>query len=190
MFLGIAVIIVLGVLVINYFRNLPTGTTFPTGVSTEDQQGGSETYTVQEGQSLWEIAEDVYGDGFQWTKIAQANNITDPNSIEEGQTLTIPALESDELAMETEEETSTPRPEDDQPLAETPTEAMQEEVSEPAEVAEGTTYTVQKGDSLWKIAQEVYGDPYQWVAIAKANDLVNPDLIHAGNVFVLPAIGK
>jgi hypothetical protein len=44
------------------------------------------------------------------------------------------------------------------------------------------TYTVQAGDSLWKIAQKEYGDPYKWVNIAKKNNLVNPDLIFAGNV--------
>jgi hypothetical protein len=30
-------------------------------------------YTVKQGDTLWEIAEAVYGDGFQWTKILDAN---------------------------------------------------------------------------------------------------------------------
>jgi nucleoid-associated protein YgaU len=43
-----------------------------------------------------------------------------------------------------------------------------------------------KGDSLWKIAVRAYGDGYKWVSIAKANKLVNPNLIHSGNVLTLP----
>ena len=47
-----------------------------------------------------------------------------------------------------------------------------------------TTYTVMSGDSLWKISgkSEVYGNPYQWPLIYKANadkiqdaDLIHPD---------------
>jgi nucleoid-associated protein YgaU len=54
----------------------------------------------------------------------------------------------------------------------------------------GTTvvgsYTVVKGDSLWSIAVKAYGDGYKWVSIAKANKLDNPNVIHAGNVLVIP----
>jgi nucleoid-associated protein YgaU len=32
------------------------------------------TYTVKSGDTLWEIAEAVYGDGGQWTKILDANS--------------------------------------------------------------------------------------------------------------------
>ena len=48
------------------------------------------------------------------------------------------------------------------------------------------TYTVVEGDSLWDIAVRSYGDGYQWVKIAKANNLANPDLIYPGNVFKIP----
>jgi len=37
-----------------------------------DIQGGS--YTVVEGDTLWEIAEAAYGDGTQWNKILEANS--------------------------------------------------------------------------------------------------------------------
>lgn len=48
------------------------------------------TYTVCSGDTLWALAVTYYGDGTQWTKIATANNITDPGNLTIGQVLTIP----------------------------------------------------------------------------------------------------
>lgn len=48
------------------------------------------TYTVKKGDFLWEIAVRAYGDGFAWVKIAQANNLANPDLIFEGNNLTIP----------------------------------------------------------------------------------------------------
>jgi nucleoid-associated protein YgaU len=50
----------------------------------------TDTYTVQKGDSLWTIAVRSYGDGYQWTKIASANNITHPNVIHAGNVLSLP----------------------------------------------------------------------------------------------------
>lgn len=51
------------------------------------------------------------------------------------------------------------------------------------------TYTVQKGDSLSKIAREHYGDGARWRAIFDANrdQISNPDLIHPGQVLKIPS---
>jgi nucleoid-associated protein YgaU len=53
---------------------------------------------------------------------------------------------------------------------------------------EARTYTVRKGDSLSRIAKEVYGDAQQWRKIHEANrDIIDdPDLIHPGQVLKLP----
>ena len=51
------------------------------------------------------------------------------------------------------------------------------------------TYTVVKGDSLSKISQKFYGDAKKWKVIYEANKSVigsNPDLIHPGQVYVIP----
>ena len=50
----------------------------------------------------------------------------------------------------------------------------------------GGTYEVAKGDNLWNIAVRAYQDGYRWVDIAKENDLLNPGIIHPGNVLRLP----
>lgn len=54
------------------------------------------------------------------------------------------------------------------------------------------THTVQKGDSLSKIAQQVYGRADRWHAIFDANrdQIDDPDLIHPGQVLVLPDLPK
>ena len=51
------------------------------------------TYTVQEGDSLWQIAIAVYGDGYQWSEIYQANQLKigfNPGLIVPGTVLIMP----------------------------------------------------------------------------------------------------
>ncbi|WP_150121488.1 LysM peptidoglycan-binding domain-containing protein, partial [Sulfitobacter sp. HI0023] len=48
--------------------------------------------------------------------------------------------------------------------------------------------TVQKGDTLWAISRERYGDGLLYVRVFEANsdDIRDPDLIYPGQVFDLP----
>jgi nucleoid-associated protein YgaU len=57
-----------------------------------------------------------------------------------------------------------------------------------ASPAAGKTYTVQKGDSLSKIAKREYGDAQQWRRIFEANrdTIKDPDLIYPGQVVRIP----
>jgi nucleoid-associated protein YgaU len=50
------------------------------------------------------------------------------------------------------------------------------------------TYTVEKGDSLSKIAKHLLGDAKLWPRIYEANRSIisNPDLIHPGQVLTIP----
>ena len=52
------------------------------------------------------------------------------------------------------------------------------------------TYTVAKGDSLSKIAKQLYGDAQKWRQIYEANKdtIKNPDLIHPGQVLTVPEV--
>ncbi len=63
----------------------------------------------------------------------------------------------------------------------------------PATPAPATTaaaaakYVVARGDSLWKIAVEKYGDGLQWKKIAEANKLSRPNHIEVGEELNVPA---
>lgn len=59
--------------------------------------------------------------------------------------------------------------------------------SSAAAPAAGRTYTVVKGDNLWSIAKETYGDGTVWRKISEANKLRNPDIIVIGEQLTLPA---
>jgi nucleoid-associated protein YgaU len=57
-----------------------------------DQAITENSYSVSEGDHLWNIAVRAYGDGYQWTKIWEANksSIPNPNLIYPDQNLTLP----------------------------------------------------------------------------------------------------
>ncbi|MEI8232450.1 MAG: LysM peptidoglycan-binding domain-containing protein [bacterium] len=54
----------------------------------------------------------------------------------------------------------------------------------PTELAESVV--VSKGDSLWKIAEKQYGSGYNWVDIAKENNLTNANQVNEGQELKLP----
>ena len=58
----------------------------------------------------------------------------------------------------------------------------------PPSYSAARTYTVQKGDTLWKIAKELYGKGSAWTRIHEANkDVIkNPDLIQPGWTLRIP----
>ena len=75
-----------------------------------------------------------------------------------------------------------------EPEPEKPEEPEESEKSEETAKPTGNTYTVEKGDSLWKIAKKFYGNGAKWNLIYEANkDAVkNPNTIYIGQELVIP----
>lgn len=47
-------------------------------------------------------------------------------------------------------------------------------------------YTVERGDTLWSLAQQHYQDGNQWRRIAEANDMGEGDRLYEGQVIIIP----
>lgn len=182
--LGAIVVVVIGLLVFNYFRSLnPQGqitdqaaleddgqTATPGQVKLVEEEDGQmvpeglpTTYTVKQGDHLWGIAESFYNSGYNWTDIASVNHLDNPSQIEVGQELTIPKV-AVKVATVSQKQTT--------------------EIT-----IDGNTYTVVKGDHLWDIALRAYGDGFRWTDIYQANqDLIgpNPGLIEVDMNLTIP----
>jgi nucleoid-associated protein YgaU len=55
-----------------------------------------------------------------------------------------------------------------------------------AAAAPGGSYTVKKGDTLFSIAKNAYGNGNQWQRIAQANPGLSPTTLKAGKTIVIP----
>ena len=169
MILGALVIIVVGTLIVNYFRGVgrleeeipiqpgeiqlieEEGKLYPEGLPV--------THKVAVGEHLWAIAEEYYGSGYNWVDIVKENKLSNPNFLLVGQELSIPKAAVIKPVV------------------------AKEAVFGPAITS--NRYTVIKGDHLWGIAVRAYGDGYQWTEIARINNIANPNIIHPGAVLTL-----
>lgn len=175
--LGGLVVVVVGVLIYNYFSGV-NKLSDEVEVITDDvqlieeegrlvPQGLPKIHVVSKGEHLWVIAERYYGTGYNWVDIAKANNLTNPEMIIEGMELTIPKTAIITL---------------DNPTGEVVDAKINDKVSLDSE------YKVIAGDTLWKISVRTYSDGYQWTKIWEANrdTLPNPNLIEIDTVIRLP----
>lgn len=51
-----------------------------------------------------------------------------------------------------------------------------------------TKHVVQTDESLWTIAEQYYKSGYNWVDLASANNLSNPDYVTVGQTLVIPDV--
>ena len=140
------------------------------------------TYTVQSGDTLFDIAQAYYGDGNQYQKIVDANkdqNVT-PATLMVGSTIQIPA-ESGQAQGAVAPPTAIVG------TTQIPVESGQAQgPARPPVVMPGTTHTVRAGESLYGIAEAHYGDCRQWRVISAANGDVRPESLSAGQQLRIP----
>ena len=212
--LGALIVVVLGVLIFNYFNkpDVDEGNVTPQAEQITTDEEGNVTkenlpgkYTVKEGDTLFTIAQDYYNDGYKYTEIVKENNLPG-EGLEVGQEITIPKLE-DALAAVDPEASGSPEA---SASPEVSPEAMAQASASPemqassapswsdtgtggaqnqtvwGEAINSDTYTVQANDWLSKIAGRAYGDITKYEAIAKANNITNPDTIEVGTVLKIP----
>lgn len=118
-------------------------------------------HVIQPGETLASIA-NKYGLTVQ--QLAQLNNITNPDRILRGDTLTVFATTSETAAPAAEVETAV------QPETEV--------------IVNGTSYVVQPGETLAMIAQR---NGITWPAIVQANNISDPNRVQAGQTIIIPA---
>lgn len=177
MLLGGIVVILVGLIAFNFFRTQreQNENIQEPEVSISEVPGGQvggakkavalpASHTVVAGETLWSIAEDYYGSGFNKSDIIAVNKLSNPNIIEVGQKLTIPKVGIQEKTV---------------------VNSILEPTITDSKI-QGDKYTIMAGDNLWDIAIRAYGDGYKWTEIAKANNLTNPDIIHINNVLSIP----
>lgn len=188
MVLGVLILVVLGVLLFNYF-NKPKGDLGTAQQTTQETSAIVDVskdslpgkYTVKEGDTLYTIAQSYYGDGYLYKQLVEANKIEDEDSINVGQVIDIPRPQEAKTANPTQTlnaENSTVKVDGGTGGAVNQTEWGEKITTE--------TYTVQEGDWLSKIAGRSYGDIYTFDKIAKANSITDPNVIEVGTVLQIP----
>jgi nucleoid-associated protein YgaU len=167
--LGFAVILVVGLTVINAVRS------FLQKPSTDESKTEATaslglpvalptTHTVKQDESLWTISEYYYKSGYNWVDIDAANALEDENYIVPEQKLIIPDVKPRIVDEDTGDVT---------PLAAS--------TAKPKH----TSYTVTDGDNLWDISIKEYDTGYKWPDVARVNSIPNPDLIYPGTILQL-----
>lgn len=138
----------------------PSGLITPTSFLDTSTTANSEcAYTIQSGDTLFRIATNR---GTTVNAIVSANPGINPNLIQPGQVIQLPDCGTGAAA----------------PAPTTDTAG-----SAPPPAGDGTTHTVQRGDTLFAIAQR-YGVTVQ--AIVDANNLSNPNNLSPGQQLIIP----
>ncbi|MBK7405236.1 MAG: LysM peptidoglycan-binding domain-containing protein [Phycisphaerales bacterium] len=147
-------------------------------------------HTVQKNESLFGIAKQYYGDGSKWRKIAEANSglVKADGRIEPGMTLTIPDAGSRKAAGRVGDSPEGKSGRESSPSAKPEKQPASQE-SRVADAGKPVQYTVQKHDTLGKIAQRFLGSSKRTDLILAANKgrISDPDDIRAGMVLSIPA---
>jgi len=129
-------------------------------------------YVVQPDDSMWTIAQRWFGDGLRWREIADGNPDINPERLQVGQRLQLPAR-ADTLTVGLNRAASIP-------AARSMT---------PVRVGSGRYYTVRAGDTLSTIALDEFKGRVAWRRIYDANRVAignDPDRLKVGMKLRIP----
>jgi nucleoid-associated protein YgaU len=123
-------------------------------------------YVIKEGDTLKSIAEKYYGMPTKERTIADLNFIENPSSVKVGEEIIV----------------------DVKPLgkSEVIKKAVSSQKISQAFAGDKKTYTIQKGDTLGKIAKQLLGRSSDAGILLKANPGLNPKNLKIGDVIVIP----
>jgi nucleoid-associated protein YgaU len=126
-------------------------------------------YVVQKGDSLIRIAARTLGNGSRWKEIQSLNGGLDPQRLQPGMKIVLPASAKPYKAGGTDAApskapNSTPR----------------------ASSSTGATYVVRSGDTLSRIAARMLGDGGRWRDLVAANPGLDPNRLLVGKKIVIP----
>ena len=134
------IVIVLGLLVANFFSNkekdIDTGEQVEQTAEEAMKPTAGAEYTIRDNDSLSKISQEVYGSQYYWPTIAKINKIANPNRILVGNKLELPP---------------------------------KEEIEQAKTAAAQATYKVEQGDTFFTIAEKVYEDGSKWRILHQAN---------------------
>lgn len=172
-------------------------------VSTPETQApkaaSSDRYTVQAGDSLWQIAARELGDGARYTEISALNNISNPGSISVGQVLIL--REGNSVEVQDEERSAQKDKKATLCFASTSNNGILSSQSEdeaiqklskgfqtlsPEATNKNRDYTVKRGETLWEIAMQELGDGNRYNEIVALSNISDPSLINIGDRLILP----
>ncbi len=144
----------------------------PVAVSTATPTQNA-TYQVQKNDSLWKIANAAYGDGSLYNYIASANGIHASSTLAVGQILYIPAYTQAVASTSTTGVTAEPA----------------SIVEAPSQYNHNNVYVVQKGDTLFNIAQRAYGDSTAYRYIVDATPgISSSSTLSIGDKIIIPRL--
>ncbi len=173
--------------------------TQPATASVSSGNSSASSYTVQSGDTLWKIAQTT---GVPVSDIVSANDISNPNSLQVGQVLTIPKTytvqsgdtlwkiaQAQGVSVQALVQANGLTNADQLTVGQvlvipTASGSAVSSASTTSTVGGNTTYTVKSGDTLWKLAQTT-GTSVQM--LVQANNLANADQLFVGQVLVIPA---
>lgn len=175
----------------NRFATSPLRGTVAMDITTESRVSGKD-HVVGEGESLYRIAKDTYGDGSLWRRLVDANpgKITADGGVRVGTTIVLPT--KDVLlgrVTEPKAEPSKPtRVAANVPAVSAVREAPGRKTEGKPTASKGRTYVVQKGDTLGEIAQKQLGTSKRASELLKQNASVlkDPGAMKPGMVLTLP----